>query len=87
MGKILDRMKELAALPPAPATKPPQDDDLTAFTRCVLAAMGLPITQGGKRQAEARGTDFEKLYNGTPVYLNRPAYDWREITNVPGRLK
>jgi len=82
MGKILDRMKTLAAAQVKPS--PPPDDDFKSFTRCVLAAMGLPITQGGKRQAEARGVDFVKLYNGTPVFSNRPAYDWREVYNQKG---
>ena len=77
MGEILERMKALLVEPEnqPQATNP----DFLDFTRCVLAAMGLPITRGGKRIAQERGVDFRRLYDGGTVYPDHPSHCWRAV--------
>ena len=60
---------------------PEPDDEFKEFQRLVLTAMGLPVTVGGVKIAKAKGVNFQKLYSGSPVFSQRPAYCPRDVYN------
>ena len=58
---------------------PEPDDEFKEFQRLVLTAMGLPVTVGGVKIAKAKGVNFQKLYDGSPVFSQRPAHCFRDL--------